>query len=559
MPTKIRSKKINVQLVVEAFYAMGIRDIVISPGSRNGALTMDFVNHGGFATHSVVDERSAGFVALGMAQKTEKPVVVCCTSGSAAANYYPAVTEAFYQNIPLIVLTADRPANFTDIFDGQTIRQENLFEKHTFFNTQLSEQDDDEQIYENFIKIKKAVFSAMEQSGPVHINMPFSEPLYETTEEKLINFEQITPPIFAPETLDWEALKNELSQYQKIMILIGLQRPSKWLNHALKNLAQLPQVIIFTENTSNLHDEKFISRIDNVLFEKEKIKNESLAPDLLITLGQNIISKKIKSFLRINQPKAHWHVNPYWFPDTYFCLSKEIKQKEEIFAEALSRNIEPKDSEYQSTWLKIREENEAKQNEFLQNLDFCDLWVFQKLINSYPADCVVQYSNSSVIRYSQLFEHRDDIKIFCNRGTSGIDGSTSTAVGFAMKTEELVCLVTGDISFFYDSNALWNRALPKNLRIVLVNNGGGDIFSIIPGPENTGARKAYFKTEHNLSAKPLAELFGLEYTLAKDKAEFKNALNQFFSPSERAKILEVDTANAQNAEMMRRYIKLAKL
>lgn len=158
MPTKIRSKKINVQLIVEAFYAMGIRDIVISPGSRNGALTMDFVNHGGFATHSVVDERSAGFVALGMAQKTEKPVVVCCTSGSAAANYYPAVTEAFYQNIPLIVLTADRPANFTDIFDGQTIRQENLFEKHTFFNTQLSEQDDDEQIYENFIKIKKRCF-----------------------------------------------------------------------------------------------------------------------------------------------------------------------------------------------------------------------------------------------------------------------------------------------------------------------------------------------------------------------------------------------------------------
>lgn len=559
MPMKIRSKKINVQLIVESFYAMGIRDVVISPGSRNGALTMDFVNHGGFATHSVVDERSAGFVALGMAQKTEMPVVVCCTSGSAAANYYPAVTEAFYQNIPLIVLTADRPANFTDIFDGQTIRQENLFEKHTFFSAQLSELEGDEQIYGNFVKIKKAIFSAMENSGPVHINMPFSEPLYETTEEQLINFEQITTPIFEPENLDWEELKMELKKCQKIMILVGLQRPSKWLNHALKNLAQLPQVIVFTENTSNLHDEKFISRIDNVLFEKENIKNDSLAPDLLITLGQNIISKKIKSFLRINQPKSHWHINPYWFPDTYFCLSRKIKQKEEIFADSLSRNIEPKNSEYQSTWLKIREENEAKQNEFLQNLDFCDLWVFKELVDSYPESCVVQYSNSSVIRYSQLFEHRDGIKIFCNRGTSGIDGSTSTAVGFAMKTDELVCLVTGDISFFYDSNALWNRSLPKNLRIVLVNNGGGDIFSIIPGPENTGSGKAYFKTEHNLSAKPLAELFGLDYILAKNKAEFKNALKSFFALSQRAKILEVNTANVSNAEIMRHYIKLAKL
>uniref|UniRef100_UPI0039A6352C 2-succinyl-5-enolpyruvyl-6-hydroxy-3- cyclohexene-1-carboxylic-acid synthase n=1 Tax=Ornithobacterium rhinotracheale TaxID=28251 RepID=UPI0039A6352C len=559
MPAKIRSKKINVQLIVEAFYAMGIRDIVISPGSRNGALTMDFVNHGGFATHSVVDERSAGFVALGMAQKTEKPVVVCCTSGSAAANYYPAVTEAFYQNIPLIVLTADRPANFTDIFDGQTIRQENLFEKHTYSSVQLSEQEDDEQIYENFVKIKKAVFSAIEKSGPVHINMPFSEPLYETTAENLIHFEQISTPIPTPENLDWAALKEELSRYQKIMILVGVQRPSKWLSHALKDLAKLPQIIIFTENTSNLHDEKFISRIDNVLFEKEGAKDDLLAPDLLITLGQNIISKKIKSFLRLNRPKAHWHINEYWFPDTYFSLTKKIKQKEEIFAEALSRNIKPKDSEYQSTWLKIREENEAKQNEFLQNLDFCDLWVFQKLIHSYPADCVVQYSNSSVIRYSQLFEHREDVKIFCNRGTSGIDGSTSTAVGYAMKTSEMVCLVTGDISFFYDSNGLWNRDLPNNLRIVLVNNGGGDIFSIIPGPESTGAGMAYFKTAHSLTAKPLAELFGLDYIFAKNKAGVLNALNQFFAPSERAKILEVDTANAQNAEVMRHYIKLAKL
>ena len=556
MTEKRFSKKINVQLIAEVFLASGIKDIIFSPGSRNGALITHFVDHGAFNTYSVIDERSAGFVALGMAQQTQKPVVICCTSGSAAANYYPAVTEAFYQNIPLIVLTADRPANFTDIFDGQTIRQENLFEKHTYFSTQLSELETDEIITENFLEIKKAITESILNSGPVHINMPFSEPLYETTNQLLIDFEKITLPQPEYDELDWEELQETLKSKKKIFILVGLQQKSKWLNDALNQLAKLPQVIVFTENTSNTHGEDLISRIDNVLFEREKKEDESLRPDLLITLGQNVISKKVKTFLRTNKPTEHWHVNPYWHPDTYFVLSKKIKQKEEVFAEALSRYLKETPSDYRETWLNIRQENESKQNQYVEKIDFSDLWIFKTLINRYPKDSVVQYSNSSVIRYSQLFPHDESLEIYCNRGTSGIDGSTSTAVGFAMKSEKTVTIVTGDISFFYDSNALWNKKLPNNLRIILLNNGGGDIFSIIPGPDNSGVKEEYFNTKHQLCAKPLAELFGLEYTLANDKESFKSALNTFYNESSRAKILEINTQNSANAEIMRNYIRI---
>lgn len=552
---KILSDKINVQLIAEVFLAMGIKDIIFSPGSRNGALMLHFVNHGGFNTFSIVDERCAAFVAMGMAQKTRKPVVICCTSGSAAANYYPAVTEAFYQNVPIIVLTADRPANYTDIFDGQTIRQKNLYQQHVYYSAQLCESSGEEAVTENFLKVKKAVKECVVNEGPVHINMPFSEPLYGTTTEKMIQIEKITQPFIESETIDWDELQPQINTKKKIFILIGLQHPSLWLNDALDKLAKLPQVIIFTENTSNVTNKDFISRIDNVLFGIEDSLNPELQPDLLITLGQNVISKKVKNFLRKNRPREHWHVHPHWHPDTYFALTKEIKQKEEVFAEELSRRIRPNAFNYKDLWLNLREKNERKQQTYVNEIPFSDLSVFKKIIENYPEQAVIHYSNSSAIRYSQLFPHKKSHKIYCNRGTSGIDGSTSTAVGYAMQTEELVILVTGDISFFYDSNALWNQKFPKNLRIILVNNGGGDIFSIIPGPNDSGILAEYFNTKHTLTAAPLAKLYGIDYQKVSTEKDLENALTLFYNESNNAKILEIDTHLSPNAEVMRAYVK----
>lgn len=550
------SAKLNVQLLAESLIQLGIDQVVISPGSRNGAITMQLTNDERFSCYSVVDERSAGFVALGMAIATRKPVVVCCTSGSAAANYYPAVSEAFYQNVPLIVITADRPAAYTDLFDGQTIRQENLYEKHIYHSVQLTEDESTASITDNYLKIKEAVFSCFGNSGPVHINMPFSEPLYESTDEKLINFEQTAAVPDKQFETDWAALLPEYAAAEKVMVLTGQHVPDAELNSLIAALTAFENVIVLTETTSNLYGERLILQIDAVLRNIDESQVADFKPDLLITLGQNVISKKIKQFLRQNKAKYHWHIDPYWHPDTYFSLSQKVESTATAFIREFLQNCHSKPSAYRQMWLDINAQNQIFQAEFMQNLPWSDLFAFRNVIQNYPQDYAVHYSNSAVIRYSQLFRHTEKNAVYCNRGTSGIDGSTSTAVGFAMKSKQPVVLVTGDISFFYDSNGLWNNEIPANFRIILVNNGGGNIFSIIPGPDRTNALNKFFETKHNLSAAHLAEMFQFEYTAVAEKSELENIWEEFYAPSDRPKILEIDTKNAPNAETLRAFIKV---
>ena len=216
------SKKLNVQLLVETLKSFGIENIVLSPGSRNGALATHFTHHPDFKTYSIVDERSAGFVALGMAQQTRKPVVVCCTSGSALVNYYPAVTEAFYQNVPLIVLSADRPEHLVDNFDGQTIRQKNVLDLHTYQSTQLTEDESTQALTDNLGLIKKAVASCLQNSGPVHINMPFSEPLYEFQDSIDIQFEQISIPKKEKIEIDFNQFSKKWNSSKKSIGWVGI-------------------------------------------------------------------------------------------------------------------------------------------------------------------------------------------------------------------------------------------------------------------------------------------------------------------------------------------------
>lgn len=546
----IFSSKINIQLIAETLINAGISNIVISPGSRNGGLTMQFVNDERFKCYSIVDERCAGFVALGMAQKLKEPVVLCCTSGSAALNYYPAIAEAFYQNIPLIVLTADRPANYVDLFDGQTIRQENVFEKHTQHNIQLSEAESDTEITNNFLKIKEAVQIAYNRNSPVHINMPFSEPLYEFTSEKLINFEKLSMNHQSSETIPWDILKNELNQSQKIMVLVGMQSKDQELQEMMERISEHDNIIILTETTSNLHLRNSISQIDVVL---SYIENENLIefrPDLLITLGQNVISKKIKQFLRLHPPRFHWHVDENWHPDTYFSLTQKIHSHPKDFLKTFLNNITNIESDYKNLWLNFNS------NKNFVNIEWSDLFVFENAIQNFPKNSVIHYGNSAAIRYSQLFQHDISNQIYCNRGTSGIDGSTSTAIGYSMKSEKPTILVTGDISFFYDSNALWNQYIPSNFRIVMINNGGGNIFKIIPGPDKTNALEKFFETRHNLTAEHLAKMFNFDYKRVANQYDLKNYWNEFYAETGRPKILEIDTRRAANAEILKSYLKI---
>ncbi|MFA7447393.1 MAG: 2-succinyl-5-enolpyruvyl-6-hydroxy-3-cyclohexene-1-carboxylic-acid synthase [Weeksellaceae bacterium] len=550
------SKKLNVQLLAEVLKSFGIEHIVLSPGSRNGALATHFSHHPDFKTYSIVDERSAGFVGLGMAQQIQKPVVLCCTSGSALANYYPAVTEAFYQNIPLIILSADRPSHLIDNFDGQTIRQENLLEKHSYHNTQLLEDDSTESLTDNLGLIKNAVLSCIQNSGPVHINMPFSEPLYEFQETIDIHFEEFKIPKTENPKIEIEKLVDSWNSAQKKMVLVGVQNPDEKLNEWIQKLAADDSVVILTETTSNLHSKRFFNKIDSVIFSLDEQILGKLKPEILLTIGQNVVSKKVKNFIRAHKPSEHWHLDANWQPDTFQCLTEKIKCQPLPFLEEFVTKIQPLPSTYFNDWNSIRLEKEVLQKEFSEKQSFSDFKVFEKLIQTYPENTQVQYSNSSVIRYAQLFDHSNRQEIFCNRGTSGIDGCTSTAVGAAMVNEKQTILISGDISFFYDSNGLWNTYIPKNFRIILINNGGGNIFKIIPGPENSGLVEEVFETRHQLNAKPLAELFGFEYSFITSMDELNLQLETFYSKSEAPKIMEINTSEIENAQIQRDYFKI---
>ncbi|GGF00924.1 2-succinyl-5-enolpyruvyl-6-hydroxy-3-cyclohexene-1-carboxylate synthase [Chishuiella changwenlii] len=552
------SNKLNVQLIAELLLALGIDHIVLSPGSRNGALTMQFANDKRFKTYSVIDERSAGFVALGMAQQIQKPVVVCCTSGSATANYYPAITEAFFQNIPIIVLSADRPENLVDNFDGQTIRQQNLFEKHSVHNVQLSESEETDDLTRNMLLTKYALMDCINKSAPIHINMPFSEPLYEFVTTPAIEIDNLTVDEKEYQEFDVIDFMKRWNSSTRKMVLVGLHYPNEEFNQFISKLAEDDSVVILTEVTSNIHHPRFFNKIDQVIFPYSEEELESLKPEILLTIGQNVVSKKIKKFLRDHQPTQHWHLDEYWQPDTFQVLTDKIETKPEIFLEQFLPFVNPKESDYYTKWNTIREANHIKHKEYVNMIPFSDLKVFNSIIKNYPDNWQIQYGNSTVIRYALLFDHTVKNPVFCNRGTSGIDGSTSTAIGACIASKQDTLVVTGDISFLYDSNALWNVNMPKNFRIILINNGGGNIFKFIPGPSDTDVVEEYFVTQHHHTAEHLAKMFDFEYQVVSNLSDLEDSYSHFYAESDRPKILEIDTRNAANDSILRSYFSSLK-
>lgn len=546
------SNKLSVQLIGEVLYRYGITDIILSPGSRNAPLTIHFTNHQEYTCYSIVDERSAAFFALGMAQSKKKPVAICCTSGTASANYYPAIIEAFYQNIPIVVLTADRPENYVDIFDGQTIRQKNMYSNHIYGSYQLSESESEESITQNFIDLKKALNTCVLKSGPIHINIPFSEPLYEQTDQIEISFEKLTLPEKNYNSDKYKHLFSTWNNFSKKMILVGMQQPNSELNQLLEKLAEREDTIILTEVTSNLNSSKFYPNIDRYMFPFGEETLDDYKPELLLTIGQNIVSKKIKDFLRKSKLKAHWHLDEYWHPDTYFSLTEKIEENPVIFLKELVK-VPPVASSYSLLWKQLKDERQLRHNDFIKNLPFSDLRVIKTLDEKIPDSYNLHISNSSMIRYTQLFNFDSKNKIFCNRGASGIDGATSTAVGFAVADTHPTLLITGDIGFFYDSNALWNKYIPNTFRIILVNNGGGDIFKIIPGPDSSNSLEEYFVTRHNRTARLMAQEYNFEYIQAHNQEELLKELDSFFLCSEKPKLLEINTVNHPNSRILREY------
>ena len=552
------SSKRSIQILAHLLQQYGIADIVISPGSRNAPLAIHFSEIDGFNCYSIVDERSAAFVAMGMAKSEKKPAAITCTSGSAVVNYYPAVTEAFYQNIPLLVLTADRPTDFVDIFDGQTIRQKDVFHQHSYGDFQLLEDSKENAEDINFDIIKKAIELCFEKQGPVHINIPLEEPLYELVSE-LPTFPTVEKTIKHKEYEIPSSLIAEWHTSQRIMLLVGTRDYSPELENQLTQLVKNHSVVVLSEANSNLHHEKFFKHIDRYIFNFTEEDYKTYAPDLLITVGQNVVSKKVKQFLRSARPKQHWHLDEVWQPDTYFSLTEKIEVKPEVFFSKLLKfiNLEPRP--YYNLWDVLRDKKDAKHEQFLNTIDFSDFYFFNKASQTIPENYNIHFSNSSGIRYAQLFDFGKR-KIYCNRGTSGIDGSTSTAMGFAIKNENPTLLITGDLSFFYDINGLWNQYIPPFVRIMIFNNGEGNIFKIIPGPRNANPNTLdeFIATKHRKNAESLAKHFGFSYIRVEDELTLDRVLENFFKPDVQPKILEVNTLGKNSADILKSYFEFMK-
>ncbi|MDI9311455.1 MAG: 2-succinyl-5-enolpyruvyl-6-hydroxy-3-cyclohexene-1-carboxylic-acid synthase [Limnohabitans sp.] len=538
------------QSVIEICKAKELHHIVISPGSRNAPLTIGFANNSVFTCYSVVDERCAAFFALGIAQQIKKPVAVVCTSGSALLNYYPAFAEAFYNEIPLVVISADRPHDKIDIGDGQTIRQENVYLNHSIYNANLTE----EASQENDFKIQEALFLAVSKKGPVHINVPFEEPLYETVEE--LTVKPVLVELFSDQKakIDLSAFADIWNTSLKKLVLLGGNYPNEIEQNFLNQLGEDHSVVVMTEVTSNAHHPNFITNIDTIItpFSEENFKD--FQPDILVTIGGMIVSKRIKAFLRKYKPEEHWHIDELRAYNTFDCLTQHFEMKPNVFFEEFFSKTIRIESDYLSQALAIREYRNNKHQDYLSQIAFSDLKAFETIFARLPKNIQLQISNSSPIRYAQLFPIDKSIEVYCNRGTSGIDGSTTTAIGASLISGKPTVFITGDISFFYDSNALWNNYIPKNFKIILINNGGGGIFRILPGHQETETFNKYFETSHKLTAEHLAKMYNFSYLEAKKSSDIE-ANWELFLASEKPVILEIFTPEKENNFILLEYFK----
>jgi len=551
------STKLLSQSLTQICHVKGIHHIVISPGSRNAPLTIGFVEDSSFNCFSIVDERCAAFFALGMAQQLKVPVVLTCTSGSALLNYYPAIAEAYYSDIPLVIISADRPKELINIGDGQTIQQENVFANHILYNANCK--NGNEYLSYNENEINKAFNIAITQQGPVHINVPFSEPLYDIVDEL-----QVQPTIIPLEipknkiSIKLDSFVNKWNTSSKKIILVGALSPNSIAQKFIDQLAEDKSVIVFTETTSNVHHPNIFPSIDQLIAPLDEDGFNDLQPDILITFGGMIVSKKIKSFLRNYSPREHWHVGASKAYDTYFCLKHHLNITPNDFLNEFLKQIKLRGSTFQNDWLKVKQHRLDRHTLFEASRPYSDFKVFSKIVKTLPESIQLQLSNSATIRYSQLFNIDKSIEVFCNRGTSGIDGCTSTAIGAAYVSEKPTALITGDLSFFYDSNALWNNYIPNNFKIIVINNGGGGIFRILPGDKNSDNFKTYFETKHHLTAEYLCKMYGFEYNSVDNEDKLEGSLNSFFKESKIPMLLEVFTPSEVNDKVLLDYFKFIK-
>ncbi|BDD04634.1 2-succinyl-5-enolpyruvyl-6-hydroxy-3-cyclohexene-1-carboxylic-acid synthase [Aureibacter tunicatorum] len=550
--------------LAEICHKHGVEKAVLSPGSRVAPLTLAFTRHPKINCQTLSDERSAAFVGMGMALNDDKPVVLACTSGSAAYNYAPAVSEAFYQQIPLIILTADRPSEWLDQMDGQTIKQKDIYGKHVKNSYELPIDYDNENTQWHINRImNEAILEAQRfPKGPVHINIPLREPFYPEENETFQPSEniRIIKELEGSRLLSDEEIEELAKKIRskKTIIIAGQRKKDIEFSNVINRFIETHNIPVFGDILSNIHDSEEVIKLQDSFLLNDKIRNEeSLKPELIITFGKSVISKQLKLYLRSVKNLKHWHIQTDGYcPDTFQCLTKIIRTDAfTFFNQMLQISDNLGNEELQNNWKSIDLQCKMTQNEFFASQKNANEWgefsSLQSIIQSLPDTALLHLSNSMSIRYANYIGLEPDApELFCNRGTSGIDGSNSTAVGISLATpERMNIIITGDMAFFYDRNAFWHNYSMANLRVIVMNNHAGGIFRLIKGPSQQEELEEYFETRQNLNAQNTAMDFSMDYSYAYDENSLNKALIDFFKPSENCKLLEVNSDSSINAKI----------
>lgn len=538
--------------------ARGIHQAVISPGSRSALIAVAFSRHPDIHVEVVNDERSAAYIAIGMAQTLGQPVVLICTSGTAALNYGPAVAEARFQQIPLLILTADRPPQFLGRDDGQMIYQDDLYGRHVKYFTSLPvymARDKIQTIQDKFTTAVNHVFNR--PAGPVHCNIPIAEPFYpeiDALQKDQPKFEAIQNVI--PDQPADDTWTGRLQHYRKILILIARQEPNRQLQNALTGIKNIPMIV---ECTSNIFGHPSSVPFPDIFFRNYKSHDyQDYRPDLLITVGSQIISRPLKTVIRSWSDFDHWHIQPAGDPaDVFFSDPELIAAEPEVFFSILAENLPPVDKVYFQRWQKEAVMiHDRLDNQWQTDTAWNEYMVTRQLVVHLLDETVLHLGNSMPVRWANLCAIPPGIAVYSNRGTSGIDGVLSTAVGQALADNRQHVVLIGDISFFYDRNALWLKSIPENLRIIVLNNGGGGIFSLIDGPSRLPELQELFVTYQTASVRSLADEYGIPYRCVTRRSDCKAAMAWITEARKECRILEAKVAVRENQRIYQNLMEM---
>jgi len=555
------SNKENVNILTALLVAHGVRHAVVCPGSRNAPIVHNLNECPDIACYPVTDERSAGFYALGMSQALTKPVcvkepvVVCVTSGTALLNLAPAIAEAYYQRWPLVVISADRPPQWIDQLDGQTLPQPDALGRFVAKAVSLPEpRDDEERWYCNRL-VNEALLKSRE-GFPVHINVPIAEPLFSFTTQTLPAQRKIELiGSLMNNRLFRETFLSAFFQARKPMVIVG----QTYFDDSCM-AADLYEIgayaVVLSESLTNTVER---CHFDEVLPLLEG--DDSYKPDFILYLGGTLVSKRLKRFIRGLSDVSVWSVSEDGAVyDTFMHLTGIIKgsvyEATVLLMDAIEQSTATHTETFVERWNRLLQRASAHADAYepaysqMAAVKWFERRIGEKKISKKAS---FHYANSAAIRLANIYACH---YVYCNRGVNGIDGSLSTAAGFSLVKDDTVYCVIGDLSFFYDQNALWNQNLKGNFRVLLLNNGKGGIFNMLPGLEQSPVRDSFVAASHQTSAEGICQQNHVVYLRADDMEQMQKGIETLLSlESDRPVLLEVFTNASEDESAYRLYFK----